>query len=146
MAQFDSKTKEIIKRLQNARLSIMVKHPFYAILLMNMRFAIDLSCETAYTDGKRIAFNPDFLNDLDDRELEFVLMHEVLHAALAHPFRHQADYEHEIFDMACDIVVNSNLLYSFGNDRRKITLKKYGEAIHKLPGGEDGYKYSAEEA
>lgn len=146
MARFDPKTLEIIKRLQNARLSLMAKQPFYALLLMNMKFALDLSCETAYTDGHRIAFNPDFMNDIDDGELEFVLMHEVLHAALAHPFRHQADFESEPFDIACDIIVNSNILYSFGMDRSKITLKKYGESMHLMPNGEEGYQYSAEEA
>ena len=146
MAQFDQKTLEIIKRLQNARLSLMAKQPFYALLLMNMKFALDLSCETAYTDGNRVAFNPDFMEDIDDGELEFVLMHEVLHAALAHPFRHQSDYQQKEFDYACDIIVNSNILYSFGMDKRKITLKKYGESMHLLPNGEEGYKYSVEEA
>lgn len=146
MAQFDQKTLEIIKRLQNARLSLMAKQPFYALLLMNMKFALDLSCETAYTDGNRVAFNPDFMADIDDGELEFVLMHEVLHAALAHPFRHQSDYEQQEFDYACDIIVNSNILYSFGMDKRKITLKKYGESMHLLPNGEEGYKYTVEEA
>lgn len=146
MAQFDQKTLEIIKRLQNARLSLMAKQPFYALLLMNMKFALDLSCETAYTDGNRVAFNPDFMEDIDDGELEFVLMHEVLHAALAHPFRHQSDYEQQEFDYACDIIVNSNILYSFGMDKSKITLKKYGESMHLLPNGEEGYKYSVEEA
>ena len=146
MAQFDQKTLAIIKRLQNARLSLMAKQPFYALLLMNMKFALDLSCETAYTDGDRVAFNPDFMNEIDDNELEFVLMHEVLHAALAHPFRHQSDYEQQEFDYACDIIVNSNVLYSFGMDKSKITLKKYGESMHLMPNGEEGYKYSVEEA
>jgi len=115
MAPFDAKTLAIVKRLQNARLSLLQKHPFYAILLMYMKFSLDLTCETAYTDGNRIAFNPDFMNDLSDSELEFVLMHEVLHTVLGHPFRHQQDYDQQAFDIACDIVVNSNILYSFGN-------------------------------
>ena len=124
MARFDQKTLAIIKRLQNARLSLMAKQPFYALLLMNMKFSLDVTCETAYTDGDRVAFNPDFIEEIDDGELEFVLMHEVLHAALAHPFRHQSDYQQKEFDYACDIIVNSNILYSFGMDKRKITLKK----------------------
>ena len=146
MARFDAKTLSIIRRLQNARLSLMSKQPFYALLLMNMKFALDLTCDTAYTDGDRVAFNPDFMDDISDEELEFVLMHEVLHAALAHPFRHQSDYSTEEFDIACDIIVNSNILYSFGMDLSKITLKKYGESMHLMPNGEEGYKYSVEAA
>ena len=145
MAQFDVRTYKIIERLQKARLSLMMTQPFYAILLMNMKFALDLSCSTAYTSGDMIAFNPDFIDDIDDNELEFVLMHEVLHVVLGHVFRHQSDYEMEEFDMACDIVVNSNILYSFNMDPKKITLKKYGESMHLLPNGDEGYKYSMEE-
>ena len=145
MAQFDAQTLAIVKRLQNARLSLLQKQPFYAILLMNMKFSLDLTCETAYTDGNRIAFHPDFINNLSDSELEFVLMHEVLHTALGHPFRHQQDYDQQAFDIACDIVVNSNILYSFGMDRRAITLQKYGEAMHIAPNGKEGYEYTIEQ-
>ena len=114
MALPDKKTLEIVKRLQNARLDLLRKQPFYALLLMHMKFALDNTVEHSYTDGNRICFNPDFLCEIDDGELEFVLMHNVLHAALSHPFRVQADYDLEVFDKACDIVVNSNILYSFG--------------------------------
>lgn len=145
MASFDAQTLAIVKRLQNARVTLLQKHPFYALLLMYMKFSIDLTCETAYTDGNRIAFNPDFMNNLSDSELEFVLMHEILHTALGHPFRHQQDYDQQAFDIACDIVVNSNILYSFGMERRQITLKKYGEAMHIAPDGKEGHEYTVEQ-
>ena len=145
MDKFDKRTYEIIKRLQNARLSLLSKQPFYALLLLHMKFALDISCETAYTDGERIAFNPDFMDKISDKELEFVLMHEVLHAALGHPFRKQSDYDLECYDKACDIVVNSNILYSFNMDIKSITLKNFGVAIHKTPSGKHGYKLTVEE-
>lgn len=145
MGRFDKQTYEIIKRLQNARLSLLSKQPFYALLLLHMKFALDITCETAYTDGTRIAFNLDFINALSDNELEFVLMHEVLHAALGHPFRKQSDYDLECYDKACDIVVNSNILYSFGMDIKRITLKNFGVAMHKTPSGKHGYKFTVEQ-
>lgn len=145
MANFDPEILAIVKRLQTARMDLMKTQPFYALLLMHLKFALDLTCETAYTDGERIAFNPDFLKELDDRELQFVLMHEVLHVVLQHCFRHQSDYETEAFDVACDIVVNSNIMHSFGDDVRKITLRKYGELMHQTPDGQEGYLFSAEE-
>lgn len=145
MAQFDKEVYEIVKRLQSARLALLSYQPFYALLLMGMKFSLDVTCETAYTDGYRIAFNPDFIKKLSDKELEFVLMHEVLHAALGHPFRHQADYDTECFDKACDIVVNSNIYYSFDKDKSKITLKNFGVAMHKAPDGKEGYLYTVEE-
>ena len=104
MAVFDKQTADIVRRLQNARLSLLMTHPFYAVLLMHMKFALDLTCETAYTDGERIAFNPDFMNRLSDSELEFVLMHEVLHAALQHPFRTDNPERLDLYDIACDML------------------------------------------
>ena len=145
MALPDKKTLEIAKRLQNARLDLLRKQPFYALLLMHMKFALDKSCEHSYTDGDRICFNPDFLDEIDDSELEFVLMHNVLHAALSHPFRVQSDYDLEVFDEACDIVVNSNILYSFAMDISKITLKKHGVMPHLTPSGKEGYDLTLEQ-
>ena len=146
MALPDKKTLEIVKRLQNARLDLLRKQPFYALLLMHMKFALDNTVEHSYTDGNRICFNPDFLCEIDDGELEFVLMHNVLHAALSHPFRVQADYDLKVFDKACDIVVNSNILYSFGGkDTSKITLKKYGVMPHRTPSGKEGYELTLEQ-
>ena len=145
MALPDKKTLEIVKRLQNARLDLLRKQPFYALLLMHIKFAIDKSCEHSYTDGDRICFNPDFLDEIDDNELEFVLMHNVLHAALSHPFRVQSDYDLEVFDEACDIVVNSNILYSYGMKESKITVKKYGVMPHLTPSGKEGYELTLEQ-
>lgn len=142
---FSKETLQIVKRLQTARLSLMQKQPFYAVLLLHMQFSLDLSCETAYTDGTRIAFCPDFIESLSDTELEFVLMHEILHAALNHCGRSLNAYDFDDFNIACDIVVNSNILYSCNMDLSAITLKDYGESMHLAPDGKEGYLYSAEE-
>ena len=142
---FDKQTLEIVKRLQKARISLMKKQPFYAVLLLNIQFSLDTSCETAYTDGTRIAFCPDFIKKLSDSELEFVLMHEVLHAALNHCNRKLDSYDFDAFNTACDIVVNSNILYSFNMDLSVITLKNYGESMHLAPDGKEGYLYTVEE-
>ena len=142
---FSKETLAIVKRLQEARLSLMRKQPFYAVLLFNMRFSLDEMCETAYTDGKRIVFCPDFLCSLSASELEFVLMHEVLHVALDHCGRTADDCDFDDFNVACDIVVNSNILYSCDMDLSAITLKDYGESMHLAPDGKEGYLYTAEE-
>ena len=145
MDRFDREILQVTKHLQGARQRLLIRYPFYGVLLMHMKFVLDKNCKTAYTDGVRVGFNPEFLSKLSDNELEFVLMHEVLHAALGHPFRTQADYELDIFDQACDIVVNSNILASFDGDTRRITVKGIGEAVHLAPNGEEGRKYTVEQ-
>ncbi len=142
---FSKDVVKIIRRLQAARLALMVKQPFYAVLLLHMQFSLDPMCETVYTDGTRIAFCPDFLEKLSDSELEYVLMHEVMHAALNHCSRKLDEYDFDDFGTACDIVVNSNILNSCGGDLSAITLKDYGVSMHLIPEGKEGFKYTAEE-
>ena len=143
-----SLTNEIVnkcnRRLLLSRMRILMNHGFYGLLLMHMKFALDTSIETAATDGEKIIFSPSFMEDLNDQELDFVLMHEIMHVALCHCFRGLNSDQH-LFNIAADIVVNSNILYSNGMDTNTITLKKYGEAMNKTPSGDDGYKYTAEE-
>ena len=124
---------------------MLSKQPFFGVLLMNFRMALDKTTSTSYTDGTRLSFNPDFLKSLSDTELELVMMHEVLHAALGHPFRVQADYEIDLYDLACDIVVNSNILQCLGGDVKRITIKQFGILPHKTPSGKEGYECTVEE-
>jgi predicted metal-dependent peptidase len=92
----------------------------------------------------RITFGPDFLENLSDRELDFVMMHEILHVVLQHCLR-EDDRAHQEFNIACDIVVNSNILLENNMSRNSITLKKYGESMHIAPDGKEGYEYTAEQ-
>lgn len=133
-----------VKRILLSRMRILCNHGFYGLLLMHMDFAIDMKCETACTDGRKIYFGPSFLNNLNDDELDFIMMHEVMHCALQHCTR-ESGRDHETFNIACDIVVNSNILLSNNGNLQSITLSKYGESMHRTPKGEEGWNYSAEE-
>jgi len=138
------KKREYIKRILLSRMRILCNNGFYGLLLMHMDFAIDLKCETACTDGRKIYFGPSFLNNLDDDELDFIMMHEVMHCALQHCTRGN-DLDHDAFNIACDIVVNSNILESNKGNLNSITLKTYGESMHIAPDGIEGRFYTAEE-
>lgn len=144
MALSDEQVRGYIKRLLLARMRILSNNGFYGLLLMHMKYALDEECETAYTDGERIAFNPQFMDDLSDKELDFVLMHEILHVALRHCSR-GSNCDSYLFNIACDIVVNSNILHSNSDDVKTITLSKYGESMHLTPDGTEGYDHTAEE-
>ena len=135
--------KQYSKRILLSRFRILDKNGFYGILLMHTKFELDSSCKTAYTDGYKICFSPKFMDQLSDKELDFVMMHEILHIVLKHCFR-GSKVDNDIFNIACDIVVNSNILYSNNMDLSTITIGKYGISMH-LINGEEGYKYTAEE-
>ena len=159
MAEFDNKTREIVQRLQAIRVKMLREQPFYAVLLMHLRFALDEATPTLYTDGERIAFNPYFVDELDDFQLQFVLMHEILHVALGHCTSEEKDFNHTAYNIACDIVVNSNIMYSLGLIKEKVNwggkttgyeVKKEVEIageplIHKTPDGREGVELDAKE-
>ncbi|MBR2043660.1 MAG: hypothetical protein IJ946_04905 [Clostridia bacterium] len=144
MALSDEKLKKYIQRLLLSRMRLLCNHGFYGLLLMNMRFAVDKELDTAATDGRFIYFGPDFLESLSDGELDFVMMHEVLHVVLQHCMR-TGERDASAFNIACDIVVNSNILMENGMNLSSITLNKYGEAMHLAPDGKEGYLYTAEQ-
>lgn len=144
MALSEEKIKAYNKRLLLSRMRILLNNGFYGLLLMHMILALDEKCNTAATDGYRIYFGPKFLDEISDSELDFVMMHEILHVVLQHCER-DGDRDQEIFNIACDIVVNSNILLSNNMNMSSITLKKYGESMHLTPNKDEGYKYTAEE-
>ena len=144
MVLSDEKKREYMKRLLLSRMRILCNNGFYGLLLMHMIYSIDENCETAATDGRRIYFGPRFLDELSDSELDFIMMHEILHVVLQHCLR-QGDRDNEQFNIACDIVVNSNILLSENMNLKSITLKKYGESMHLAPDGKEGYEYTAEQ-
>ena len=144
MALSEEKLKDYVRRLLLSRMRILCNHGFYGLLLMHMRYAVDEEVETACTDGERIIFGTGFLDDLDDGELDFVMLHEIMHVVLQHCFRGQGCDDHT-FNVACDIVVNSNILLENNMRRSSIVLSKYGEAMHLTPDGREGHAFTAEE-
>ncbi len=135
-----------IKRLLMTRINILVKHGFFGVLLMKTKLGLTSSCDTAYTDAKGIYFNPEFISNLLDDEIEFVMLHEIMHIVLKHCYR-GIKADPNLFNIACDIVVNSNILYSL--DKKSFQFYKNSshpsEAMHLAPDGKEGYLYTAEQ-
>ena len=109
MVLSDEAVLAMSKRILLSRMRLLCTHGFFGLLLMHMRFSLDEEVETACTDGERISFGPAFLDSLSDSELDFILMHEIMHVVLQHCLRYE-NYDAELFNIACDIVVNSNIL------------------------------------
>lgn len=144
MALSEGKIQKYIKRLLLSRTRILCNHGFYGLLLMHMIYAVGEDVETACTDGERIIFGTDFLDGLNDAELDFVMMHEILHVVLQHCFRGDAE-DPDAYNIAADIVVNSNILLENGMNASSISIKKAGPSVHVAPDGKEGYEYTAEQ-
>ena len=140
----EQEIKKYCKRLLLARTRMLCRDGFFGMLLVHMTFTLTDECQNAATDGRRIFFDPQFLAEINNDELDFVLRHEILHVVFKHAMRAQ-ERNNELFNLACDIVVNSHLLHAAEMDQKAITLQKYGVSLHHAPDGTEGYEHTAEE-
>jgi predicted metal-dependent peptidase len=97
--------QDVNKRLQAAVMRIRGDHPFLGTLALFAELKVSDEIETAATDGKKLFFNPTYVDKLDAAKLCGLVTHELLHAALQHVGR-----RHErntlLWNIAADIVVN----------------------------------------
>lgn len=133
--------QEILRRLVKIRTRIIREHGFYGNLLMHVGMGI-AECETAYTDGRNIVFDPVFLESLPDEEVVFVMLHEVLHMVLCHCTRGIGKNKY-LFNIACDIVVNSHILAELEKDMFFVAGRS---VMHQIPDScKEGRQYTAEQ-
>lgn len=93
------------ERLSAARVRARARLPFFGALLLFARVIPTDRVELAATDGRDLFVNPDAALALRPAELDGLLIHEVLHAALLHVDRRRTR-EPLRWNIAADIVVN----------------------------------------
>jgi predicted metal-dependent peptidase len=96
-------------RIQKARTTLLLDHPFFGTLLFRLGGKASRSVATMATDGVSLFYNPEFVDTLNAAELAGVLAHEVMHAALQHHTR-RGDRNPVRWNMACDYAINPILL------------------------------------
>lgn len=142
----NEKLREYTRRLMISRMRLLLNNGFYGLILMHMRMNISDEHDTAWSDLQdSLYFNPDFLVQISDRELDYVLMHLLLHVVLKHLMR-KGKLENKYYDKAADIVVNSNILRACEGDFASISLESFGGVQkHLVPSADEGWRYSVEE-
>ena len=93
------------ERLSLCILRLRKQTPFFGALALFLRYGLDESIPTACTNGREVHFNPYFVESLSSQELDAVMVHELLHAALLHIPRMGSRDPH-LWNVAADIVVN----------------------------------------
>ena len=125
-------------RINNVCMNVILRYPFFGYLLLHMDIK-ETNDENAYTDMKSIYLNYRFIESLSDYELEFVILHELLHAALKHPINAEG-HDHIIYGLAADIMVNTIILDSMKTYRMQLV----GQTITKSIFGNEVYKMGTE--
>ncbi len=88
-----------------SRLRLRARSAFFATLLMQVEVLPSHEVKGAATDGDRVYLHPDTAATLPGESLDALLLHEVLHAALAHVPR-RGPREGDRWNRAADAVVN----------------------------------------
>ena len=101
-------TKKLETRLAKAKTGLVLGHPFFGTLALNTPMTLSNKVPTAATNGKRVLFNPDFISELTDEELLFLVAHEVCHPMLEHNYRRNGR-NHKKWNQAGDYVINQLL-------------------------------------
>lgn len=91
------------------RTQLLEDQPFYGVLVTKLKLVEDPSCDTMWTDGQSIGFNPKFTLSIAKVQAKGVLLHEVLHVVCKHPWR-RGGRDPEVWNDACDYAINSVVL------------------------------------
>ena len=122
-------SKEVLDKIIVARVGLLLRHPFFGNMATRLKIqSCDDWCPTAATDGRHLYYNTQFFNELTEKQIEFVIAHEILHCAFDHLTRRE-DRQPTLHNIACDYLVN-NLLVREG----------IGEKVTQIPIIQD-FKY-----
>lgn len=98
------------EKLITARISLLLKAPFFGNLATRLTLTnADDWCGTAATDGRNFYYNSEFILSLPQKQIEFLVGHEVLHVVYDHMGR-RGDRDPKLSNIAADYCVNADLL------------------------------------
>jgi predicted metal-dependent peptidase len=102
--------EEVLDRIIIARVGLLLRHPFFGNMATRLRIiAADEWCPTAAVDGRNLYFNTQFFNAMDNKEIEFVIAHEILHCVYGHLDRRE-DRDPHLYNISADYKVNNLLV------------------------------------
>jgi predicted metal-dependent peptidase len=130
--------------IEKAKTQLVLRHSYFATVLMSLPLIEDTTIPTAATDGTCIIYNPDFMGKLTTEEIMFVLAHEVMHVTMLHPWRREGR-DPKKWNMAADHAENI-ILIDAGFTTPKIGIladpqykDMHAEKVYNmLPEGDDG--------
>ena len=101
---------EVMDRIITARIGLLLRHPFFGNMATRLKIvAADEWLGTAAVDGRNLYYNTQFFNAMNNKEIEFVVAHEILHMVFDHIGRRE-DRNPMIYNISADYIVNNTLV------------------------------------
>jgi predicted metal-dependent peptidase len=143
---------DVLELIKKVRFKLTIQQPFFGTFMQSLELKIDeVTAPTAYTNGRVLGFNPNFVRDVlknDVAMVEFVIGHELLHVVLMHCNKSRCvGFDPQTLNIAMDYRVNFDLVAAgIGQIREEYYYStKYDEtwtveAIYKdlMDNGDDG--------
>jgi predicted metal-dependent peptidase len=108
--QLEEMRVEVYDRIIVARVGLLLRHPFFGNMATRLKIlAADDWLPTAAVDGRNLFYNTQFFNAMDNKEIEFVVAHEILHMVFDHLGRRD-DRNPMLYNIAADYIVNNLLV------------------------------------
>ena len=118
--ELESMRVEVLDRIITARVGLLLRHPFFGNLATRLKIqACDDWCMTAATDGRNLYYNTQFFNAMSNKEIEFVIAHEILHCVYDHMTRRD-NRNPMLYNIAADYIVNNLLVRDRIGEKPKI--------------------------
>ena len=118
--QLDAMRVEVLDRIIVARVGLLLRHPFFGNMATRLRIvAADEWLPTAAVDGRNLYYNTQFFNAMNNKEIEFVVAHEILHMVYDHLGR-RGDRNPMLYNIAADYKVNNLLVRDRIGEKPKI--------------------------
>jgi predicted metal-dependent peptidase len=112
--ELDEMRVDVFDRIVVARVGLLLRHPFFGNMATRLKIkAADDWCPTAAVDGRNLYFNTQFFNAMDNKEIEFVIAHEILHCVFDHLERRtwqDRNLDPVLSNIAQDYIVNNILV------------------------------------
>ena len=120
MVELEEMRLEVLDRIIVARVGLLLRHPFFGNMATRLRIvAADDWLPTAAVDGRNLYYNTQFFNAMNNKEIEFVVAHEILHCVFDHLGR-RGDRNPMIYNISADYIVNNLLVRDKIGDKPRI--------------------------
>ena len=101
-----------LKKLKRAKTQIIMKHPFFGYLTLFLKLKENSNIRSIGVNKDfDMVYNKQYIESKSDEEVEGLVLHEVLHLALAHHFRAKGK-DKIISNVAQDIISTSEIFSS----------------------------------
>lgn len=115
-----SEEKVVEDKLTRSRIQMLMHFPFFGILALNLQLKQEYGIPTAGTDGEVFVYNPNFIKSLPEGQINWVVVHEVMHPALQHIWR-RGDRNKTVWNYACDYAIHDIMMQFKENAKREVS-------------------------